>query len=184
MKDSLKISEDSRQDDFSDICESCESICCKGARPPLTSERISIIEAYLLMERTDAKRAFERGRYTFPRETSDGHCVFFDIKKKRCNIHPVKPETCVAGPITFDINLDEERIAWYLKSEEICRLAGKLYREKNKLHKHLESAKREINALIGGLSREELLAILSIDEPETFKIGEDYVDSKVLVKLR
>jgi hypothetical protein len=43
---------------------------------------------------------FEDGKYVFPRETVGGRCLFLDEPTKRCKIHPVKPETCVAGPIT------------------------------------------------------------------------------------
>ena len=173
----------SREEDFFSICESCKIICCKGARPPLTSERMGIIEAYLLANRIDVGKPFDGGRYAFPRETFDGCCIFLDTKTRKCRIHPVKPETCMAGPLTFDINITKGSVEWYLKSEKICPLAGALYRDKERLQKHLESAKREINALIRGLPRNELLAILSIEELETFKIGEDPLASEILARL-
>ena len=185
MKDLPKISvENSRQNCFFYICEKCESVCCKGARPPLTFKRISIINEYLLAKKIDIKRPFEKREYSFPKENSNGYCVFFDAKTKKCNIHLLKPETCVAGPVTFDINIGKGIINWYLKSEKICKLAGMFYRDNDMLRKHLESAKREINNLIRGLSKKELLTILSIEEPDTFKIGEDPLDSEVLKKLR
>lgn len=164
-----------RQDDFSKICSNCKSVCCKGARPPLTLERIQIISSILFsaggMESLSLRRWYCRGEYVFPRENSRG-CVFLD-DRNTCMIHSFKPETCVAGPITFDINFKKRVIVWYLKKEEICPLAGALYHDKDKLKRHLESAKKEIKTLVRQLPKEELLAILKIEEPETFKIGED-----------
>ena len=177
MNDSSKIFKGSRQDDFFSTCEGCKSVCCKGARPPLTLKRISIIRDYLLAEKIDIKRPFVRKGYSFPRENSHGYCIFFDTKTKMCKIHFFKPETCVAGPITFDIDVVSGVIEWYLKSKKICMLVGALYRDEDKLREHLRSAKMEINTLVRELPKKELLAILNIDEPETFKIAEDRLDS-------
>lgn len=136
------------------------------------------------VEGISIENPFERRAYSFPRETSEGYCIFYDSNMKKCKIHLSKPETCVAGPITFSLDVVERKIEWYLKSENICRLAGELFRNKDRLKKHLDSAKRETNALICSLSKKELLAILEIEEPETFKIDEDPLNSKVLSKLR
>ena len=184
MVDSSKVYANSRQSSFFHICEECRSVCCKEARPPLTSERISTIKEYLSKRETDVKKPFKRSGYSFPRETSDGYCIFFDDEAKKCKIHALKPETCVAGPITFDINVGKGVIEWYLKTEKICKLAGILSRDDEMLKKHLKSAKREINNLLRSLSKEELLTILTIDEPDTFKIDEDKLDSETLKKLR
>lgn len=184
MTDTFKILTDLRQDNFFNVCASCKSICCKGAKPPLTSERLSIMKKYLSAERISIEKPFKRNKYSFPREVPKGYCIFFNIETARCKMHLLKPETCVAGPITFDIDIGKGNIEWYLKSEKICQLAGILYRNKNKLRRHMESAKREINILIEGLSKKELLAILCIEEQDTFKIGEDPLNSKILTKLR
>ena len=175
----------SGQNNFYHICESCTVVCCREARPPLTERRINIIRDYLLSEKIEfeVKNLFEREEYSFPKETSDKLCIFSDAKTKKCKIHHLKPETCIAGPITFDINIKKGTIEWYLKTEKICQLASYLYRDKNELRKHLKSAKREINNLVKELSKNELLTIIRIDEPETFKIEEDPLDSEVLKKL-
>jgi len=122
--------------------------------------------------------------YTFPKENKGGNCIFFNKGTGRCIIHLVKPETCVSGPVTFDINLKTGKIEWFLKMEKICPLAGILYKDKDALWSHLEFAKREIITLVHDLNPEELSAILKIEELETFKIGEDELDPKILVKLR
>jgi hypothetical protein len=121
--------------------------------------------------------------YVFPREDEEGYCVFHDKETRKCLIHPVKPETCVAGPITFDINLETGKIEWFLKTEKICPLAGKLYKNQKMLQKHLKSAKKEILKLVHQLDSKALKAILKIEEPETFKIGEDEIEKEKLFLL-
>lgn len=126
---------------------------------------------------------FENAEYAFPRETQDGYCIFFDKTTKKCRIHSVKPETCVAGPITFDINKQTGKLEWFLKTEKICPLAGALYRDEESFEKHAKSAKNEVLSLVQDLDSEALRAILSIEEPDTFKIGEDILPSKVVAEL-
>lgn len=172
-----------RQDNFFDVCSQCRGSCCKNARPPISQKRKGIIEKYLEQQRIPIKNPFAKTAYTFPREDDEGFCIFFDKKTLKCKVHPVKPETCVAGPITFDINLATQKIEWYLKTETICPLAGKLYKNKKQFQKHLETAKREILQLIRELDPSALQAILKIDEPETFKIDEDEIDKNVFDKL-
>ena len=163
-----------RQDDFSTICSRCEIICCKGARPPLSSERIRIIDENLKRTGSKLDSWYCREKYNFPKETSFG-CIFLSAEK-RCMIQSFKPETCVAGPITFDVDLKRETIEFYLKKEQICPLAGALFRDKSRLRKHLMSAKKEIKNLVSKLSKKDLLAILEIEEPDTFKIDEDSLE--------
>jgi hypothetical protein len=95
----------------------------------------------------------------------------------------VKPETCVAGPITFDVNRKTGRIEWFIKMDKICGLAGVVYRDKDLLCTHLENAKRELLRLVGELTSEELRAILKKDEPETFEIGEDCIEKDISRKV-
>jgi Fe-S-cluster containining protein len=173
-----------RQDNFFNVCSQCKGKCCKNARPPTTQKRKETIEKYLKQKGILIENPFVQTAYTFPREDNEGFCVFFDKKTIKCKVHPVKPETCVAGPITFNINLATQKIEWYLKMETICPLAGKLYENKEQFQRHFESAKREILNLIHELDPKALLAILKIEEPETFQINEDKIDKHVLDKLR
>ena len=172
-----------RQDEFSDVCGRCERNCCKEARAPVDSERMRVIESNLSKVGITVEKPFEREGYLFPRETSEG-CIFLDAKAKKCMIQSCKPEICVAYPVTFDINLNKGMIEWYLHTDEICLLSGVLYRQKNIFKKHLESAKREIKAFIRRLQKEELLTILKIEVPETFKIGEDPLEFEVLERVK
>jgi Fe-S-cluster containining protein len=174
---------DRKENDFFNICRQCRTSCCINTRPPLTPKRIKIIETYLKKQRIPLEKPFVQASYTFPREDMENYCVFNDRKTGKCLIHAVKPETCVAGPITFDINIKTQKIEWHLKKETICSLAGRLYADKERLRKHQALAKKEILRLVRELDTEALKAILKIEEPETFKIAEDDVERAVLAKL-
>lgn len=181
----LTKKEDKRQNDFFDTCSDCKVgfSCCFGTRPPITRERKDIIEGYLKKANIPISDPFVQAEYVFPREDADGYCIFQDKTTRKCIIHPVKPETCVAGPITFDINARNHKIEWYMKMEKICPLAGAIYKNKELLNKHLESAKKELLGLVQRLDSEALKAILKKDEPETFKIDEDNMEIGILNKL-
>jgi len=173
----------SRQNNFFQVCSKCRLKCCKDAKPPVTRKRRKIIENYLAAQGLRIEKAFAYTTYTFVRETGEGFCVFFDEENGNCLVHLVKPETCVAGPITFDINLQTGKIEWFLKSESICPLAGILYKDKGALEKHLSSARKELQTLVHELEAKALCAILKIEEPETFKIGEDSLSPEILEKI-
>ena len=153
-------------------------------RPPLTSRRKQAIQSYLRGEGIIVRNPFENRDYSFPRETHDGYCIFFDLTAKKCRIHPVKPETCVAGPITFDINRETGKIEWFVKSEKICLLAAALYRDKESFDRHWKSAKGEILTLVQNLDSRALCAILAISEPDTYKFNEEYLNPEVVAKLK
>jgi hypothetical protein len=175
--------ESKRQKDFFNVCNGCIAECCHGTRPPITSKRKKAIEKYLKENRVNVEKPFVHGDYTYPREHEDGYCIFYNAKTGMCIAHPVKPETCVAGPITFDINKKTGKIEWFLKMEQICRLAGAIFKDKETLSKHFESAKNEILRLVRELDEKALRAILQKDEPETFKISEDKIETQILDKL-
>lgn len=98
-------------------------------------------------------------------------------------VHSVKPETCVAGPITFDINLRKGIVEFFLKKPEICAYAGVLFKDKPALREHYTGAREQIIELIKQLNAEELLAIMKIDEPQTFKFCEEPLPPEVAKKL-
>lgn len=181
---SSKIPLKPRQNNFFSFCEACKLCCCNGARPPLTLKRMKTIQNFLRANGISLTTPFENKQYAFPKETQDGYCIFFDKATSKCRIHPVKPETCVAGPVTFDINRQSGKIEWFLKTERICSLAGALYQDKKAFEEHAKSAKREILKLVNDLDSKALDAILTIEEPDTFKFGEDALNSRATAKLR
>ena len=70
--------------------------------------------------------------------------VFSTKKQENARCTPVKPETCRAGPITFDINFSTKKVEWFLKKSEICAFAGELYSNKAAFKDHFEVAKKEL----------------------------------------
>jgi Fe-S-cluster containining protein len=174
-----------RQGNFFETCSRCKTSwsCCHETTPPITNRRRKIIEAYLETNEVGIEGPFIRTEYVFPRLDAQGYCVFHDKKTRKCLIHPVKPETCVAGPVTFDINLKNGKVEWFIKTEKICPLAQRVYKDKTLLETHLRTAKKEISRLVNDLDSEALRAILEKDEPQTFKIGEDKIGKNVLNRL-
>jgi Fe-S-cluster containining protein len=177
---------EARQGEFIDTCSRCKTkwACCLGTRPPITDERKRTIEAYLREYAIEIDMPFAEEDYVFPREQASGYCVFRNGKTGKCVVHAVKPETCVSGPVTFDINVRSGKIEWFLKMDRICDLAGVVAQDRELLEMHLVSAKRETGRLVKQLGGEALKAILKKDEPETFKIDEDDAAGDVLDKLR
>lgn len=174
-----------RQENFFDTCSKCKTnySCCHETLPPITETRRRIIEDYIKTNKISIPDPFCTTGYTFPRIDTKGYCVFHDKTTRKCRIHSIKPETCVSGPITFDINRKTGKIEWFIKMEKICPLAGVVYGNKEQMQKHLDSAKNEITRLVNELNSEALREVLAKDEPETFKIGEDSLGRDVLQKL-
>ena len=173
-----------READFYHVCKGCPDGCCTGVRPPLTLERQQRIREYVKTNGIALENLFANRGYVFPRETEGGRCIFLDQHTKRCKIHPVKPETCVAGPITFDVNAETGKIEWFLKTDKICQLAAPLYKNRAEYSKHIRSAKREILRLLHGLDADALRAVLAVEESDTVKVDEDEAPSRVLAKLK
>lgn len=175
--------EGERQKNFFNVCGTCKINCCRDARPPITERREKIILEYLKTHGIQVENPFVHAEYAFPREDKGGYCIFYDKATRKCVVHPVKPETCVAGPITFDISAKTGKIEWYLKMEKICPLAGVIYGDKALLQKHFEAARREILQLVRELTPKALKTILEREEPDTFKIGEEEIGREILNKL-
>jgi hypothetical protein len=172
-----KLKQAERQGNFFDVCGQCKISCCKDARPPVSPIRRRTVEGYLKehpIQGIEPPYFTTENGYTHPREDENGFCIFYDKKTRLCRIHQIKPETCVAGPITFDVNPKTKKLEYYLKMEKICPLAGKIYAVKDgTFEKHVTSAKREIRRLVHDIQPESLKAILKIEEPDTFKVDEE-----------
>ena len=126
---------------------------------------------------------FDHAVYSYPKVDAMGFCIFYNKKTKQCQIHAVKPETCTAGPFTFDINRRMRKVEWFLKTPKVCALAGQLNEDNNRHKEHFTVAKKEILRLICQLDSEALRTIMKIAEPDTVKIGEDDLPKEVADKL-
>jgi uncharacterized protein len=165
-----------------DTCSECKLICCQDANPPLTVNRKKIISDHLKAQKIPVS-LFVDEDYSYPTCDANGICTFYNKETKKCGVHQVKPETCRAGPVTFDINLQTRKVEFFLKKAELCALAQELYENKKRFNAHLEVAMAEILRLICELDGDALKAILRIPEPQTFKIGENELPIEVLFKL-
>ena len=165
------------------ICSLCKLNCCIDANPPLTISRKKMIINFLTEHNLPTDNIFVNSSYSHPAADATAMCVFRDKETGKCRIHPVKPETCRAGPVTFDINLRTGKVEWYLKKDTICALAQQLHGDNGRFVKHFEVAKEELLHLIRELEPDALRAILRIPEPETFKIGEYDLPAEITEKL-
>ena len=166
-----------------DVCSKCKIICCQDAKPPLSKSRKKILKEYLGKQKINGDKLFTKESYSYPSVDEQVLCIFNSKETNRCIVHSVKPETCRAGPITFDINSKTKKIQYFLKKTEICAYAGELFKNKASFKEHYEVAKREITRLIEELSANELRELMKIDEPQTFKVGEDDLPVEVVKKL-
>ena len=67
--------------------------------------------------------------------------------------------------------------------EEICPLAGQLYKSETMLRNLVESARKQIFRLVNELEPKVLRSMLKIEEHQTFKIDEDNTGRSILDKL-
>ena len=150
---------------LSRACDDCHLAggCCFEARPPLSQKRIDI-----LMENGVSADAIEFVGYKRLRLRRDGFCVLF--RDGKCSIHDIKPETCVAGPFTFDI--EDDMLQIFLKRESICPMVRFLRANRKAYDALFETSVEKIMDLIRSVPEEEMAQILQIDEPQTDLVAE------------
>jgi len=144
-------------------CLRCGGRCCDDAHPPISEYGYRGLTAAGV-----PADAFELDGYRRLKTRPDGTCVQWIDGK--CSIHGIKPETCRAGPFTFDVK--EDVIAIYLKYESICPIVRLLKDTPAAYEQQFERAVKSITHLVAHLSEEELGAICRIGEPETEKVAE------------
>lgn len=145
------------------VCLQCGGRCCTDAHPPLSGRGY-----HLLISQGIPEDAFEWRGYHAIRTREDGTCIF--CNGNRCSIHSIRPETCRAGPFTFDVK--GEVIEIFLKYETICPVV-RLLKEVPEAYEHqFALAKKSITRLVLDLTDEELSAICRIEEPSTEKVAD------------
>jgi len=150
---------------LSRACDECQlqGGCCFEARPPLSQERIDI-----LLRSGVSEDDIEFDGYRRLRLRPDGFCILF--KEGRCSIHSIKPETCVAGPFTFDIR--DGNLQIFLKRESICPMV-RFLRANNQAYEALfKTSVEKIVHLVSEIPEAEMAEILKIDEPQTDLVAE------------
>ncbi len=157
--------DDSLYEDLSNACGKCAlgGGCCFEAKPPLSQERIDI-----LLANGVSPDVVELAGYKRLRLKQDGFCALFQDGK--CSIHSFKPETCVAGPFTFDMKGSILQI--FLKRESICPMVGFLKANHKAYDELFEVSVEKVVDLVRAVPSEELKEILKIEEPETDLVAE------------
>lgn len=145
------------------LCLNCGARCCFEAHPPVSS---SCYE--LLTSAGVSPGDFEFTGYTRLKKKENGECIL--LENGRCRIHAFKPETCRAGPFTFDVQ--GNLIMMYLKHETICPVVRLLKESPGAYRQQYEHAVQSIRHLVMNLTEDEISAICQIDEPETEKVAE------------
>ncbi|HWQ19072.1 MAG TPA: YkgJ family cysteine cluster protein [Methanotrichaceae archaeon] len=155
----------SQMEMLSEVCKRCdlEGGCCHGARPPLTQKRIDI-----LIEHGVKPENVDPAGYKKLRLKEDGFCVLFH--DGHCTVHSIKPETCVAGPFTFDVKGSILEI--FLKKEGICPMVRCLKEDREIYDSLFDLSVQKIVELVEALPKDELSEILKIEEPETELVAE------------
>jgi len=141
----------------------CGGHCCIDAHPPVSrscSERLVVAGV--------SPDMFEYSGYKRLKVKENGLCILSE--QGTCRIHAVKPETCRAGPFTFDVQGDV--IVIYLKYESICPLVKLIKETPEAYRQQYDLAVKSITHLVSNLTQEEIDAICCIDEPETEKVSE------------
>lgn len=147
------------------ICMQCGGHCCHEAHPPVSGH---FYQRLLTGGVPPAAFSVNSG-YRSVRSSPDGYCVLW--KNGKCSIHGIKPETCRAGPFTFDVKGDVIEI--FLKSESLCPVV-RLFKEVPEAYdQQYTLAVKSISHLVSGLTEEELAVICRIEEPETKEGGRD-----------
>jgi Fe-S-cluster containining protein len=146
-----------------EICVRCGGHCCVDAHPPVSQSCCQRLTAAGL-----SPDLFEDTGYKRLKAKENGVCIL--SKEGTCVIHTIKPETCRAGPFTFDVKDDVIEI--YLKYSCICPLVVLLKETPEAYQIQYDLAVKSITHLVSNLTQEEIDAICCIDEPETEKVSE------------
>ncbi len=153
------------------VCHACGGTCCTDACPPLSQERIRII-----LSHGNFQDRIEKEGYHRIKAGKDGLCSM--LSNGKCAIHAFKPETCVAGPFTFDVTGRSLRI--FLKHEKICPLVAILKANPPMYDLQYGRAVKNISHLVARLPPGELEVISAIPEPDTDLVAELPVPEKAL----
>lgn len=145
------------------LCHNCGAHCCQEAHPPVSSSCYERLTGAGV-----SPEHFEFSGYTRLKTKENGECILSE--NGRCRIHAFKPETCRAGPFTFDVH--GNRIVLYLKKESICPIVRLLKEYPEAYRQQYECAVQSITHLVRNLTEDEISVICQIDEPETEKVAE------------
>jgi hypothetical protein len=73
-----------------------------------------------------------------------GFCLFLTKKLENAGCIWLSLKPAVLGAFTFGVNFQTGKVEWYLKTTEICALAGILRENPDLLRSHFEVARMEL----------------------------------------
>ncbi|BAU23238.1 Fe-S oxidoreductase [Caldimicrobium thiodismutans] len=106
-------------------CQRCGA-CCQGeSTVSLSPEKIEEIAEFLNLSKEELfhKYLIKKGKNRIEMKTKNGACIFYDRKRKSCQIHPVKPEKCKEWPFPPSIFTDKKN---FLIIQNSCQGLKKL----------------------------------------------------------
>ncbi|HOT04394.1 MAG TPA: YkgJ family cysteine cluster protein [Methanolinea sp.] len=151
------------------ICAECGGKCCHEAHPPLSPARMDEFRA-----RGVPLSVAEFDGYTRMKSHDDGMCIMCSGGK--CRVHAFKPETCIAGPFTFEVH--DHTLRLFLKHETICPLVPYLKANADAYAAQFRMAVKSLIVLVRSLPAQELDVINRIPEPETELVAEIPITSR------
>jgi Fe-S-cluster containining protein len=141
----------------------CGGHCCDEAHPPISGnchQRLLAAGVH--------PAVFETEGYRRLKVNPDLTCIL--MKENKCTIHAIKPETCRAGPFTFDVKGDRIRV--FLKHASICPIVTLLKEVPEAYGQQFDLAVKNLTNLVSYLTDEEIEAINRIEEPDTDLVAE------------
>jgi uncharacterized protein len=140
------------------VCCASGGRCCTDAHPPVSAHCHEPLVAPGVPEDTSGWR-----RYRAVRARPGGTCVFCTGNKRP--IHPVRPETCRAGPFTSRVK--DQTIAIFIRHASPCPVLALPGEVPGAYGHRFALAKKRITHRVAHLTEDGPEAICAIGEPET-----------------
>ncbi|MFW9827971.1 MAG: YkgJ family cysteine cluster protein [Candidatus Thorarchaeota archaeon] len=106
------------------ICENCGK-CCIETEMLLSIQDIDLLvnNSVYQLDRDDFALKNAEGFYQL--KNIEGHCYFFDVSSKNCNIYEYRPQGCRIYPLIYDFQTEKCTL------DKDCPRANLFYKKKN-----------------------------------------------------
>ena len=145
-----------------EICMQCGGHCRVDAHPPVSRSCSGRPAPAVVSEDLFGEAGYKRLKVP-----EDGACIL--SKNGKCALYTIKPETCRAGPFTFDSK--GHIIEIYLKYSRTCPLVTLLKETYQEYQIQYDLAEKSITRHVRNLTQDEIDPACRIDEPEPEKVS-------------